>query len=97
MGERTPEPEKLCDEIGGELREMGMWLASGRLGPEQFRLALLTLEAAKVKRHGLTLSGQNTADGRTHFELRSAEDGSLCSTMDFDSGSQELSVHQLCG
>lgn len=97
MGERTPQPVRLCDEISGELREMGIWLASGRLRPEQFRLALLTLEAAKVKRHGLTLSGENTPGGRTHFELRSAEDGSLCTTLDFDSGSQELSVLQMAG
>lgn len=89
--------QEICDEIAGELREMAMWLADGQLNPEQFRAALLTLEAAKVKRFGFHLTGESAGQGRSHFELRFEEDDKLCATMDFASGSKELTVHHLCG
>ena len=65
--------------------------------PEQFRAALLTLEAAKVRRHGLALRAEVLGNGRIHFELRFAEDDRLCATLDYDSASHELSIHRLGG
>lgn len=85
--------DDVCREISGELREMAMWLTGGRLKPEQFRSALLALEAEKVKRFGFTLTGETAPEGRTHFELRHAEDGRLCTSLDFNSGSKKLEVH----
>jgi hypothetical protein len=89
--------DEVCREISGELREMAIWLAGGRLKPEQFRAALMTLEAEKVKRFGFRLSGENSGPGRTHFELRFAESGKLCASLDFHSGSKKLEIHQECG
>ncbi len=90
-------PQHICDELSAELREMAEWLTAGRLSAEQFRVALMTLEAEKVKRFGFTLSGENTPSGRTHFELRFADNGRLCASLDFDSGTRQLEVQHLCG
>ena len=90
-------PESVCGMIAGELRDMGAWLAAGRLSPEHFRAALLALESAKVRRHGLALRAEVLANGRTRFELRTAADDRVCATLDYDSGSRELSIHRLGG
>jgi hypothetical protein len=85
--------EEVCREISRELREMAIWLTGGRLKPEQFRSALMALEAEKVKRFGFTLSGENSPEGRTHFELRFADSGRLCASLDFNSGRKMLPAH----
>lgn len=90
-------PQEVCREVSAELREIASWLCSGHLTESQFRVSLLALEAEKVKRFGFTLTGHKTAEGRTHFELRFAEDGKLCASMDYDSATEELDVRQICG
>jgi hypothetical protein len=88
--------DSVCDEIAAELREIAGWLAAGKLDPEQFRLSVLTLEAAKVTRFGLKLSGANTAEGNTRFTLNFADNGELCATLEFDPRTGELTRQQLC-
>ena len=88
--------DSVCDEISGELREIAGWLAAGKLDPEQFRVAVLTLEAAKVARFGMKLSGENTAEGNTRFTLNFADDGELCATLEFNPSTGELTRQQLC-
>lgn len=90
-------PAALCRELSAELREMGEWLTTGRLSAEQFRVAMLTLEAEKVRRFGFSLSGEPSQQGRVHFELRYLASGKICSCMDFDSASQKLCVEHLAG
>src|SRR4051794_4612032 len=70
-------PEKVCEEVSADLRDMGAWLSTGRLSEAQFRVSLLALEAEKVKRFGFALTGRRTPEGRTHFELRFVEDDRL--------------------
>lgn len=89
-------PAELCNEIGGELREIASWLSAGQLNPERFRQAVLTLEAAKVARFGFKLTGAGMRDGGSHFELRFADTGELCTSMEFDPATKELSVHHIC-
>jgi hypothetical protein len=90
-------PQKVCQEVSAELREMASWLCSGHLTESQFRVSLLALESEKVMRFGFTLTGQKTVEGRTHFELRFASDGRLCASMDYDSATEEFDVRQVCG
>lgn len=90
------DPVELCNEIGGELRDIAIWLSEGQLNPERFRQAVLTLEAAKVARFGFKLSGVGMRDGGTHFELRFADTGELCASMEYDPATRELSVHHIC-
>lgn len=90
-------PQDLCHELSADLRDMGTWLFSGRLTEPQFRHALLALEAEKVKRFGFTLAAHRLPDGRTHFELRFAEDNRLCASMNFDSETQQLTIEHICG
>ncbi|RYD63480.1 MAG: hypothetical protein EOP84_33630 [Verrucomicrobiaceae bacterium] len=75
---------------------MATWLSVGQISPEVFREAVLTLEAAKVARFGFRLSGTGQRDGGTHFELRFADTGELCASMEFDPATKELSVHHIC-
>lgn len=90
-------PAALCRELSSELREMGEWLTTGRLSAEQFRVAMLTLEAEKVRRFGFTLTAERSPQGRVHFELRYVGTGKICSCMDFDSASQRLCIDHLAG
>ncbi len=90
------DPVELCNEIAGELREMATWLSAGQIPPERFRQAVLALEAAKVARFGFKLSGVGLRDGGSHFELRFADSGDVCASMEFDPETKELSVHHIC-
>ena len=93
----TPDQaDSVCGEIAGELRELGGWLAAGQLDAEQFRLAVLALESAKVVRFGMTLTGTNTPEGLTRFQLKFRDTGEQCATLDFDPATGELSRQQLC-
>jgi hypothetical protein len=89
--------QEKCDEVGAELRDTAAWLSGGHLTAEQFRQALLVLEAEKVKRYGFKLSVEDTSAGRSHIELRSANDNRLCASLDFDSGTQRLKIEHLAG
>jgi hypothetical protein len=89
-------PAELCAEIADEVREVASWLASGRLNPEQFRAAVVTLEAAKVKRFGFALDSREDEGGRTAFSLRFADTREVCSTLVFDPATTELTVQQVC-
>ena len=86
----------VCDEIAGEVRDIASWLAGGRLTPEQFAAAVLTLEEAKVKRFGFTLTALNYQNGRTSFGLRFADSTELCACLDFEPSTGELKVTHLC-
>lgn len=94
-----PEPgnaKEVCEEIAGEVRDIASWLADGRLTRDQFTSAVLTLEEAKVKRFGFTLTGLNFADGKTRFDLRFADTRELCACLNFDPDSGELTVSHHC-
>ena len=94
-----PDPGKakqVCDEIAGEVRDIASWLAGGSLSPDQFTTAVLTLEEAKIKRFGFTLTALNYADGRTSFDLRWAETKDLCARLNFDPDTGELTVSHHC-
>ncbi len=82
----------ICDEIACEVRDIATWLAGGRLTPAQFSAAVLTLEEAKLKRFGFTLTALNYRDGRTQFGLRFAETRDLCAQLDFDPTTGVLTV-----
>lgn len=90
------DPVELCNEIAGELRDMATWLSAGQIDPERFRHAILTLEAAKVARFGFRLTGTGLRDGGTHFELKFADTGDVCASMEFDPVTKELSIHHIC-
>jgi hypothetical protein len=96
MSVQERDPVELCNEIADELREIAIWLSAGQINPQTFRQAVVTLEAAKVARFGFRLTGVGLRDGGTHFELRFADTGELCASMEFDPSTQELSVHHLC-
>ena len=89
-------PAELCHEIEGEVREVASWLSGGQLSSEQFRAAVLTIEANKVKRFGFSLSAQEAVAGKTKFSLRFADTGELCATMEFDPATHELAVDHVC-
>ena len=97
MDDEPRTPQQVCHEVSAELRDMAAWLTSGHLTESQFRVSLLALEAEKVKRFGFTLTGEKTAGGRTHFELRFAETGRLCASMDYDSATEDFDIHEICG
>lgn len=96
---RMPDPgnaKEVCDEIAGEVRDIASWLAGGRLSRHQFTTAVLTLEEAKVKRFGFTLTALSFADGKTRFDLRFAATGELCACLNFDPDTGELTVSHHC-
>lgn len=89
-------PVEICNEIAGELRDVASWLASGKLSPQQFSTAVLTLENAKVARFGFTLTAINFPDGRVHFSLRFKGTQKVCATMAYDPVTSQLSAHHIC-
>jgi hypothetical protein len=66
------------------------------LNLDQFTAAVVTLETAKVKRFGFTLEARHGKLGRTAFNLRFAETGQICSTLEYDPATTELTVQQIC-
>ena len=89
-------PEKICQEISGELEDMARWLSGGGLSPEQFRLGLSRLESQKLLRHGLVLTSSVSEDGVVHFTLRFAETQEFCASMNVDPATGEMTVQHSC-
>jgi hypothetical protein len=87
---------EVCSDIACELKEIGTWLSAGKLDPETFRQAILTLEDAKVRRHGFTLEGTTNRDRHVIFRLRFAASGNLCAEMEFDPSTGELETQHVC-
>ena len=88
--------KEICDEIAGEVRDIASWLADRRLTPQQFTTAVLTLEEAKVKRFGFTLTALTYQGGDTRFDLRFAGSGELCACLKFERASGELTITHHC-
>ena len=72
---------------------MAVALYTGRLSPGLFEKALLTLEAAKVKRFGLHLTAERLPDGSSRFRLENASNGNTCATLDFHPLTDQLEIH----
>lgn len=72
---------------------MAVALYSGRLSPTLFERALLTLEAAKVKRFGLHLTAERLPDGSSRFRLENVGNGKTCATLDFHPLTDRLEIH----
>ena len=84
--------DEVCKEISGELVDMARWLSGGELTPEQFRLAVSRLEHRKLQRFGFKLSSSVSEDGVVHFNLRFADSGESCSSIDVDPTTGELFI-----
>lgn len=80
----SPNPDEICREIAGELRDITRWLAGGDINPEEFRQAVQMVEARKLARFGLRLSSSVSRDGIAHFALRFADNDELCTSIDVD-------------
>lgn len=87
---------EVCSDIACELKEIGTWLSSGKLDPETFRQAILTLEDAKVRRHGFKLEGATNRDQHVIFRLRFASSGNLCAEMEFNPQTGDLETQHVC-
>jgi len=88
--------DEVCEEISADLQEMARLLAGGGLSPEQFRLGLTRLEDRKLKSCGLKLSSLVSEDGTVHFNLRFADSGELCASMDVDPVTGKLAIQPVC-
>ncbi len=89
-------PESLCKEISGELRDISTWLSGGELTPEQFRTAVTTLEAKKLSRFGFCLYSDISENGEVHFSLRHADTDELCASIDVDPLTGKMAIQRAC-
>lgn len=89
--------QHVCHEIAEEVRDIAVALYTGRLSPALFEKAVLTLEAAKVKRFGLRLTAERLPDGGSRFLVGHAGTGKACATLDFNPVSDKLEIHDAAG
>lgn len=90
------QPSDVCHEIVGEFSDTASWLAGDDATPEQFCKAVAAFEARKLARFGLTLDSAISQGSMVHFNLRFADDGELCASMDVDSHTGEVVVQHAC-
>jgi hypothetical protein len=91
------EPQTLCEEIAGEVRDIAISLCAGRLRPDVFEQAVKTLEMAKLQRFGYRLTTERLTNGSSRFHVIQTKTGHECATLDFDSATERLEIHQICG
>jgi hypothetical protein len=92
-----PNPDEICKEIAGELRDITRWLAGGDINPEEFRQAVELVEARKLARFGLLLNSFVSPDGTAHFTLRFADSDEPCASIDVDPRTGRSSSDQTVG
>jgi hypothetical protein len=78
------DPDAICREIAGELRDITRWLAGGDINPEEFRQAVHMVEARKLARFGLRLNSFIAPEGTAHFTLSFADSDETCASIDVD-------------
>jgi len=93
---KTIDPEAVCREISGELKEIATWLADGRMSAPQLAATISALEERKVKRFGLTLHARVSEDDHALFSLRYAGTGELCASMNIDAETGEIVMQPAC-
>jgi hypothetical protein len=89
-------PAEMCHEIEGEVQEVPRGSPAASCTAEQFRAAVLTIEANKVKRFGFTLFRGSRRLEQDEVHLCFADTGELCATMEFDPMTDQLSVDHVC-
>ncbi len=88
---------EVCREIVEEFTDTARWLAGADASPDQFRNAVAAFEARKMARFGFTLDSALSAGSMVHFNLRFADNGDLCASMDVDAHTGEVVVQHACG
>jgi len=83
---------RIYREIAGELRDVAGWFSGGGMTPEQFRRSVEVFEAAKLERFGFRLSSEVSKDGKVHFNLRAAESGEWCASVEVNPVTGEAGV-----
>ena len=89
-------PCEICREIVEEFTDTARWLAGQDAAPDQFRKAVAAFEARKLARFGFTLDSALSVGSMVHFNLRFADNGDLCASMDVDAHTGNVLVQHAC-
>jgi hypothetical protein len=87
---------EVCREIVEEFTDTARWLAGADATPDQFRNAVAAFEARKLARFGFNLDSAVSVGSMVHFNLRFADNGELCASMDVDAHTGEVIVQHAC-
>ncbi len=87
---------EVCREIVEEFTDTARWLAGPDATPDQFRNAVAAFEARKLTRFGFALDSALSVGFMVHFNLRFADNGELCASMDVDAHTGQVVVQHAC-